>query len=452
MMRFRRRLSLFWRIYFYGLFLLFIVAVTAGLATYLANVSGEGPRLHSSHKMIARLFTAYVIQHPGGGDELDALLERLHEMTRISISIFDTDNRRIAHAGDLVPSPIPPEKLKQVHRPRFMLRESMSNSIIPLDGDTGRLGYAILSWKGTDLHRFLGVLTAVLAMLALMPYLLARTIARPLKRISDTTRRIGEGHLSDRTGIDRNDEIGVLAREVDGMATRIESLIRSEKALMANISHEIRTPLARIRVLLELLEESGGRIEPDQLESLHADTVELDRLLEDVFMTARLDLMMDSARESTLVLKRESLSIPELARDTAKRFRKRFPDHPLIEDVSSDLPLLSGDRILLRRMLMNLLENAVKVSPPGTPVELSVRRTGNRVEFRIADRGTGIAPADLERVFEPFFRGERTPGTGQPGIGIGLTLCRRIARAHGGSIHAENRDGGGAVFIVSGLQ
>lgn len=331
---FKRRLSLFWRIYIYGLLLLFILAVTTGLATYLANVSGEGPRLHSSHKMIAKLFTAYVAQHPGGGEDLDALLERLHEMTNISFSIFDTENRRIAHAGDLEPSPVSPEKLASIHRPRFMLRESMSNSVIPLDDGSGRLGYAMLSWKGADLHRFLIVLTAVLGMLAVMPYMLARTIARPLKRISRTARAIGEGQLAARTGMDRKDEIGILAREVDGMAGRIEALIRSEKALMANISHEIRTPLARIRVLLELLEESRGRIETGQLDSLKTDVEELERLLEDVFMTARLDLMMDTARESTLALQREPLHPRHMVDDAVSRFRARFPDHLLTADVA----------------------------------------------------------------------------------------------------------------------
>lgn len=106
----------------------------------------------------------------------------------------------------------------------------------------------------------------------------------------------------------------------------------------------------------------------------------------------------------------------------------------------------------MRRLLMNLLENAVKYSGEDEPVDLTVRQGSDGVIIRVADRGPGIAPQDLDRVFEPFFRGERTPESGQPGVGIGLTLCRRIARAHGGTISAQNRDGGGAVFIVSGLK
>ena len=109
-----------------------------------------------------------------------------------------------------------------------------------------------------------------------------------------------------------------------------------------------------------------------------------------------------------------------------------------------DLPLVPGDPVLLEQVFLNLIENAVKYTPPGSPIDISATSDGHVVRVAVADRGPGIAPGDAERVFEKFYRSAGAPAGG--GVGLGLTICRGIVTAHGGRIWVENRPGGGAIF------
>lgn len=439
-------LSVFWRIYLYGFLLLLLVAMAAGVATHMANAFGQGPKVHSTHRTIALLFTSYVEQNPQGSAELDALLQRLYEMTNISISVYDVDNQRIGHAGNLVSTPLEPHRINRLKHKHFVVRDSRPNTIIPLGTRDEPLGYTICTWQHGGFIRFGVVIVVVLMLLALLPWLLARTITVPLRKIAGTAREIGEGNLAARTGVDRHDEAGVLARDVDRMAAQIQGLIRSEKALMANISHEIRTPLARIRVLLELIEESDGASPQEHLDGLKTDVQELESLLEDVFLTARLDLIISDREHSGLVVKPESIEVESLIDTISSLFKRQHPQVELVFRQDPRVKTVQADPRLLKRLLLNLLDNAVKYAGESSPVELEITSVNDGICFAILDRGPGIAEIDIDQIFEPFFRAQRQSGSGKPGVGIGLTLCHRIALAHGGHIRAANRPGGGAVL------
>jgi two-component system sensor histidine kinase KdpD len=129
------------------------------------------------------------------------------------------------------------------------------------------------------------------------------------------------------------------------------------------------------------------------------------------------------------------------------RLGERMRDHPVVVDLPGDLPLVPLDAVLLEQVFINLLENAAKYTPPGTPVEISASSGAGVVNVSVADRGPGIPPGEEERIFEKFHRaGDAPPGKG---VGLGLTISRGIVLAHGGRIWAENRPGGGAVFRFS---
>jgi two-component system, OmpR family, sensor histidine kinase KdpD len=125
-----------------------------------------------------------------------------------------------------------------------------------------------------------------------------------------------------------------------------------------------------------------------------------------------------------------------------KRMEERLSGRPVEIDLPADLPLVPIDAVLIEQVLVNVLDNAVKHTPPGSPIDISAATAGRFVTVEIADRGPGVAPGDEERVFDKFYRG-RAPG---PGAGLGLTICRGIVEAHRGRMWAENRSGGGARF------
>lgn len=218
-----------------------------------------------------------------------------------------------------------------------------------------------------------------------------------------------------------------MARAFDEMAARVEASIRSEKELLANVSHELRTPLARIRVALESAADKPERAIVC-LPEVAGDLAELERLVDDVLTTARLDTTLTGPWPG---LSRALVDARDLADDAARRFRSRHPGRTLdLAEPASELWALA-DRSLFARVLDNLLENAAKYSDDDTPLELAARDEGERVVLEVRDRGMGLAQGDEARVFEPFFRGDRSRARATGGVGLGLTLARRIVEAHG---------------------
>jgi signal transduction histidine kinase len=291
--------------------------------------------------------------------------------------------------------------------------------------------------------------------LVLMSVPLARAISRPLEQITSFAQRLGQGDLRARTGIERADEAGVLARTMDEMAVQLEKRIQREKELLANVSHELRTPLSRVRLALELCGEPGVTLDEmeNHLQGIAADAGELEQMIEEVLAVARLDPALAPTGASGFVVRSEPVPVTELIDAARSRLQKLHPLRNVIlqGEPTGDLPLISGEPGLLVRLLTNLLDNAAKYSPAEEPVEISAQVSGDgkSLQLEVRDQGPGIAESDLERIFDPFFRAEQSRGKELDGIGLGLTLCLRIAEAHGGSLTAANRpENQGAVFRV----
>jgi len=291
--------------------------------------------------------------------------------------------------------------------------------------------------------RFALLLLLVLGLSAILLFPLARAIARPLEQIATVTDAIGAGDLEARTGLDRSDEIGVLAKSVDAMAARIGRNIRAERELLANVSHELRTPLARLRVALELCEEAPESLQEvtTYLAGMRGDVAELEQLVEDVLTATRLAL--STGEQPLLKVRRDAVDLGQVVAEAEGRFRERLgPGHSQIGGEAS-VPVL-GDALLLRRLMDNLLDNAERHgSRGGLPlrVEITLRREGQWGVVEVVDNGPGVDPQDVAHLFTPFFRARQARL--ESGVGLGLALCRNIAEAHGGSIRAENALGGG---------
>jgi signal transduction histidine kinase len=226
------------------------------------------------------------------------------------------------------------------------------------------------------------------------------------------------------------------------MADQIAASLRHEKDLVASVSHELRAPLSRIRMAVELL--ADGRDLSDaarsHLQSIAEEVGELDGLIEELLTRARLE-------SAGFVLEREDVDLCELAREVVKRTGSAADRVDM--ELSPGIVPVRGSRTLLARALRNVLENALQYSAPETRVRLSVREDGRRAVVRIEDRGVGIPPEEVPRVFEPFFRGERSRSRRTGGVGFGLTLTREIVRRHGGEIDIASTVGAGTTVTLS---
>jgi len=199
--------------------------------------------------------------------------------------------------------------------------------------------------------------------------------------------------------------------------------------LLANTSHELRTPLTRVRMALELLRESPR---PELLSRIDRDIEELDDLIGELLVSSRLD-----APEQRL--ERESVDLLALAAEEGARLEG--------VEVRGSNRIVEGDPRLLRRLVRNLMENALRHGQRPVEVEVIAPRASDRVQLTIADRGPGIPESERERIFEPFYR-QSGEASAEGGIGLGLALVRQIAARHEGSIRCEGREGGGTRFVL----
>ncbi|HEX2735087.1 MAG TPA: HAMP domain-containing sensor histidine kinase [Polyangiaceae bacterium] len=354
----------------------------------------------------------------------------------------------------LPPGPLPP------HLPGAAAGTELTALVFgPPKDPPPRVVIARLDGGGLVVARFLpqrhGLWTALLVLgsglgvVAIGAILMARFITRPMARLSSAVRAFGEGDLSARAALTRNDEIGALGTRFDEMADRIQDLLRTEKELLANVAHELRTPLARIRVALDIAEESEANAARASLGEIGTDLKELEALVDDILTAARLSLSDETKTRSALALHKRQIASSELAARAAQRFSTLHPERPLALELAPNLPALDADPSLLRRVLDNLLDNAHKYTPDkDSPIALHASRETNCVRFDVVDSGMGIAEAERSRLFTPFFRTERSRSRATGGVGLGLTLAKRIVNAHAGSIDIESHEGLGTRVVV----
>jgi signal transduction histidine kinase len=291
-------------------------------------------------------------------------------------------------------------------------------------------------------------LLLALALLVAAAVLFARHLAGPLQEVVTAALRFGRGELGIRLRSRRHDEIGAVGRAFDDMAGRVSRLVTSQRELMANVSHELQTPLSRIRVAVDLMRDGDAARAEEMLNEITHDLGELERLIDDVMTLARLDVAGAEPDAVVSPLRREPVPLAQLVERSVARFRALHDSHPLTLDTEADLPSLTADPVLLRRALDNLLDNARKYSPEGQSIAVAVRRTPAGATITVTDRGQGIKPDDLQHVFTPFFRGDRSRSRTTGGVGLGLALTRRVVEAHGGRVTIASEVGAGTTVTI----
>jgi K+-sensing histidine kinase KdpD len=215
----------------------------------------------------------------------------------------------------------------------------------------------------------------------------------------------------------------------------------NERTVFAPDAHDLRTPLAVITGATSSLVEGATTLEPatrvELAQTAYDEAEWLNRLIGNLLDMTRLE-------SGAVQVQKEWQPLEEVVGAALTRLDDRLHDHPVTASLPPDGQSAPLDSVLIEQVLINLLENAIKYTSPGSPIEISAAGARDAVTVTIADRGPDIPPGDEQRVFDKFYRARSGDGSG--GVGLGLTICRRIAEAHGGRIWLENRPGGGAAF------
>jgi two-component system sensor histidine kinase KdpD len=232
-----------------------------------------------------------------------------------------------------------------------------------------------------------------------------------------------------------------LADEAQEAEVRIETE-RLRSSLLSSVSHDLRTPLSTITGAVGTVLDGPAQLDPDTrelLESAREESERLNRVVQDLLDMTRLE-------SGALQPRKEWHSLEDIAGAALGRLEKRLAGRRVWTRIPSDLPLVPVDDVLLEQVFVNLLDNALKYTPPDSPISITATASEDAVRVEVADRGPGLPRGEEDRVFEKFYRGGSLRGRG---AGLGLAICQGIIRAHGGRIWAHNVPEGGAAFLFS---
>ena len=289
----------------------------------------------------------------------------------------------------------------------------------------------------------LGTLVVTVLLCALISEYLTRSLARPIQAMCSFAIRLGGGHFGDSLKINQNDELGQLAIELNRMSNRLASLDNERRTFLASVSHELRTPVSNVLVTLEALANGAAQettLRDRFISTAQEETKRLSRLIHDLLDLGRLEAGVTSLEQQTVKLK-------SLLNRVVQAMELRMQSNRV--GIKLDLAdvELQGDPERLLQAFLNILDNAIKYSLPGSQVFVSAHKDGNQIMVKIQDQGPGISDNDLPHIFEQFYTADRSRSGS--GTGLGLAIARRIVEAHGGSITATSKgEGKGATFTI----
>jgi signal transduction histidine kinase len=440
------RHSLRWRLL--ALFLLLALAMSAAFVGGMKQAFSNGWR-----DAVLPLLSDYVdklatdIGTPPDVARSQALVARLPISIRIDgpTVTFDSHPQRRDHYAST-----------RTEADVFVNRRQGDASIARLVQRTTADGHRITFGLGDlDWHRGpgrAGLLTLVaLLVLIWLAYVYVRRLFKPLEDIAAGARRFGVGDFGQAIPVRRNDELGDLAAQINTMGGDIHQMLEAKRALLLAISHELRSPLTRARLNTELLPE--GPATGDMRAALLRDLTEMARLIEDLLESERL-----ASPHAALNL--EPVDLGELVTQVAAPFANQ-PGTTLVLSLAQGLKPMQLDRMRIRLLLRNLLDNAVvhskrdaasevpvNAQAEAVRIEVSLTETHGVVTLAVRDHGPGVSDDQLTRLSDAFYRTDSARGRTTGGVGLGLYLCRLIAKAHGGQLSLRNAQPGFAASVT----
>ncbi|HET6911528.1 MAG TPA: ATP-binding protein [Mycobacteriales bacterium] len=432
------RWSIRWRL---ALAFVLVAAVSVGLVATLAVILGERDlstlaeqrRDDLTRSLVADAASGYNTGTPGWSDaDLQPALV-LAEHNGAEIAVVDAHNRLV------VSSRVGVDQASDAKRHPIQVRDQTVGTLVIRFNSRG-IDASARHLQTTLLFAVLAA-AGVACLLALAVAAVAsRRLTRPLSRLISTVRAIGAGDRHARVGsVDAPGEIRELTTSFDAMA---DDLVRQEKLrrnLIADLAHELRTPVAVLQAGCEALLDGVTSPTPDELTSLHEEVIRLARLVDDFQVLAAADA-------AALHLATRVVDLAELTETATDALARRFETARITLRRKLQPASVIGDPDRLRQVLLNLLTNAVKFTPAGGRVDVSVQPEEESVVLSVSDTGIGIDEASLQQVFDRFWRGPNAGGVS--GTGIGLSIVDGLVRAHHGTVSVSSTPGAGTTFTV----
>jgi two-component system sensor histidine kinase CpxA len=270
---------------------------------------------------------------------------------------------------------------------------------------------------------------------------LARHLSAPVRRLRAATQAFAAGDLAVRVaampGPAPRDEFGGLYRDFDSMAERLQALVESQQRLLRDVSHELRSPLARLQAALGLARQRTDGRAAEELDRIEREAERLNELIGQVLSLARLAAVPGDGRQEPVDL---DPLVQAIARDAEFEAVQRRR-HVAVRECAA--AVVTGNPELLHSAIENVVRNAVHYTEEGTTVEIALRRDAGQAVIQVRDRGPGIVPAAMSKIFDPFFRANEARDRASGGYGLGLAIAKRAIELHGGGIAADNHPGGG---------
>lgn len=349
-----------------------------------------------------QLETAVEAYERGGQPELRRYIDKLNQYMAPGHHLLDTHGRDVLTGEDC-------SRQKAAARPRS-----------PISAYTTADGHYTMLFSAPprpDPLSFLPYFSWIAILVALMAWVFARHLAKPLRELRETVRNFGAGELGLRTRSRRHDELGDLARDFDTMADRLETLLTAERRLLQDISHELRSPLTRLSLAVQMGRADSARQDIERLSVLIGELTDMTRAEGD-----------PSQRPN------DSIDLSALLREIQKAY-----------DLDAAIPdglHCHGREVLLRRAIENVVQNAVRHTVAGGKVVLQAEAADGGITIRVRDFGPGVPEPMLAEIFRPFFRVQADRSRDSGGVGLGLAIAQRAVRLHHGALSARNAQPG----------
>lgn len=313
-------------------------------------------------------------------------------------------------------------------------------SISPLPLPENQLTAA---FRAQQLRAFTWIALGALLVTPLLAYGLGRYLLHPLQRLTEAAHSLAAGRYGTRVPVQTRDELGRLAADFNRLAAVLESNERLRREAMADVSHELRTPLSLLRAEIEALQDGVRPCNAQRLQSLHATVQGLSRLVEDLYQLTLTDT-------GALTYRKERCDLAELLREAAQGAAEAVAAHGLVLklDLHGPLPVTADPR-RLRQLLDNLLKNSIRYTDRGGCIVMQASRSSDRIVLEVLDSAPAVDPDSLPRLFERFYRVEKSRSRARGGAGLGLAVGKSIVQAHEGSIKARPSPLGGLAVIVT---
>lgn len=431
--------SLFWRIF--ASFWL-AIALVAGLSMLLGRMLNQDAWLLSQHPGMDDLAETWTQRYEEQGPAAaQALLEQRKRSFRIDVQVLDNSGQPVVKGT--FPARAAAFEARHRNEKRLPWRRLSVDYTSPSSGETYLFIYRIpipevAAWQRDSLLWPLSALAIAMLVLTLFSLWLTLSITRPLNRLRGAVHDLGQTAYQQSSLAklaERRDELGVLAADFNRMGERVQGLISSQRQLLRDVSHELRSPLARLRIALALTERADAVEREKYWPRLSQECDRLEALISEILALARLDAEPGAA---------QPIDLAKLLNTLREEAHLDAPQQKINIQLEPDL-LLNGWADMLQRALDNLLRNALRFNPVGQPIELTASRNAEQLCLSVRDHGPGVAPEQLARLGEPFYR---APGQTSSGHGLGLAIARRAAERHGGQLELSNHAQGGFVATL----